>query len=157
MKIFAFVLVLIVLVSGMAQAEGTLGLYGDTGSGQMEENLDEVAMGRANWKKTLDTFYKDFKKKLAVAESEKGGMRQNDPTDTDIECPTCGRTMQIRTASTGVFLGCSGYALPPKERCKSTINLVRGDEVVSADEAEDEVFKSGQILSDKTILKIETH
>jgi DNA topoisomerase-1 len=34
--------------------------------------------------------------------------------------------MGIRTASTGVFLGCSGYALPPKERCKTTINL--GDE-----------------------------
>ena len=37
--------------------------------------------------------------------------------------------MQIRTAGTGVFLGCSGYALPPKERCKSTINLISGDEV----------------------------
>jgi DNA topoisomerase-1 len=46
--------------------------------------------------------------------------------------------MQIRTASTGVFLGCSGYGLPPKERCKSTINLVRGDDVVSADEGDDE-------------------
>ncbi|MGU3844880.1 topoisomerase DNA-binding C4 zinc finger domain-containing protein, partial [Vibrio diabolicus] len=45
---------------------------------------------------------------------------------TDIECPTCSRPMGIRTASTGVFLGCSGYALPPKERCKTTINL--GDE-----------------------------
>ena len=48
--------------------------------------------------------------------------------------------MQVRTASTGVFLGCSGYALPPKERCKQTINLVSGDEVVdvSADEEEEE-------------------
>ena len=43
----------------------------------------------------------------------KNAMRQNAPTDTDIECPKCGRHMQVRTASTGVFLGCSGYALPP--------------------------------------------
>lgn len=31
--------------------------------------------------------------------------------------------MQIRTGTTGVFLGCSGYNLPPKERCKGTLNL----------------------------------
>ena len=46
--------------------------------------------------------------------------------------------MQIRTASTGVFLSCSGYALPPKERCKATINLVSGDEAVAVDDEEGE-------------------
>ncbi len=114
---------------------------------QMEENLDEVAMGHANWKKTLDDFYKTFKKKLTAAQSETGGMRQNDPTDTDIECPECSRHMQIRTASTGVFLGCSGYALPPKERCKSTINLIRGDEVISADDSEDDESEALRLRS----------
>src|SRR5690606_28998204 len=28
---------------------------------------------------------------------------------------------------------CSGYALPPKERCKETVNLIPGDEVVAVD------------------------
>jgi len=42
--------------------------------------------------------------------------------------------MQVRTASTGVFLGCSGYNLPPKERCKETVNLVTGDQVARADD-----------------------
>jgi DNA topoisomerase-1 len=65
-------------------------------------------------------------------------MRANDPVTTDVDCPTCGRKMQIRTGSTGVFLGCSGYALPPKERCTKTINLVHGDEVVSTDEDDEE-------------------
>lgn len=51
-------------------------------------------------------------------------MRPNQMVLTSIDCPTCGRKMGIRTASTGVFLGCSGYALSPKERCKTTINLV---------------------------------
>jgi DNA topoisomerase-1 len=64
-------------------------------------------------------------------------MRSNSPTDTDIACPKCGRPMQIRTASTGVFLGCSGYALPKKEQCKSTINLVSGDEVESVEGTEE--------------------
>jgi DNA topoisomerase-1 len=45
--------------------------------------------------------------------------------------------MTIRTAGTGVFLGCSGYALPPKERCKCTVNLVSGDEAVSVDADEE--------------------
>ena len=46
--------------------------------------------------------------------------------------------MMIRTASTGVFLGCSGYSLPPKERCKSTMNLVPGNEIAEDDEGESE-------------------
>lgn len=100
----------------------------------MEEQLDEVAEGHKDWKQLLDNFYKEFQLKLEVAERKEGGMRENQPTETDIDCPKCGRPMQIRTASTGVFLGCSGYALPPKERCKSTINLVPGDEAVSIDE-----------------------
>ena len=32
-----------------------------------------------------------------------------------------------------MFLGCSGYALPPKERCTHTLNLIPGDEVVDVD------------------------
>ena len=46
--------------------------------------------------------------------------------------------MQVRNGSTGVFLGCSGYALKPKERCKQTINLIRGEEVVDVDDEEGE-------------------
>lgn len=103
----------------------------------MEEQLDEVAEGKQDWKKLLNNFFSGFQSKLEKAESAEGGMRANEPTGTDIECPKCGRDMQIRTASTGVFLGCSGYALPPKERCKSTINLISGDEVISVD-ADDE-------------------
>jgi len=104
----------------------------------MEEKLDEIAEDKQNWKQVLDQFYKDFTAQLDNAQAVGEGMRANDPTETDIECPTCSRHMQVRTASTGVFLGCSGYALPPKERCKSTINLVRGDEVASVDDEEGE-------------------
>ncbi|WP_373191291.1 type I DNA topoisomerase [Halomonas sp.] len=103
---------------------------------RMEDGLDEVAQGERNWRALLDAFYAKFKKELEEAESEEG-MRPNQPVPTDIDCPTCGRKMQIRTASTGVFLGCSGYNLPPKERCKTTIDLLPGDEAVAADAGED--------------------
>ncbi|EGU38125.1 DNA topoisomerase I [Vibrio ichthyoenteri ATCC 700023] len=95
---------------------------------KMEQKLDQVAVGDANWKSVLDNFFTDFTGDLEKAELDEdvGGMKPNHIVYTDIECPTCSREMGIRTASTGVFLGCSGYALPPKERCKTTINL--GDE-----------------------------
>ncbi|MEH6388297.1 MAG: type I DNA topoisomerase [Pseudomonas profundi] len=108
--------------------------YGFTA--RMEESLDDVAQGDVPWKQVLDDFYTDFRQKLgaAAAADEGKGMRANLPTPTDIACTNCGRPMMIRTASTGVFLGCSGYALPPKERCKETVNLVPGNEVAADDE-----------------------
>jgi len=105
---------------------------------RMEESLDDVAEGSADWKALLDQFYADFSGKLEEAQGDENGMRPNSPTETDIACPDCARPMMIRTASTGVFLGCSGYSLPPKERCKCTINLVSGDEVVSVDGDDEE-------------------
>ncbi|KXI23757.1 type I DNA topoisomerase [Photobacterium sanguinicancri] len=95
---------------------------------RMEGNLDKIAEGEKNWKQVLDQFFSDFTAELEKAELDEGegGMKPNNIVETDIECPTCSRPMGIRTASTGVFLGCTGYALPPKERCKTTINL--GDE-----------------------------
>ncbi len=112
---------------------------------QLEGQLDQIADGEADWREVLDTFYGDFSGKLTRAQAEKGGMRPNVPTNTDIPCSVCGRPMQVRTGSTGVFLGCSGYALPPKERCTHTLNLIPGDEAVDVDsdsEAESRLLRS---------------
>lgn len=123
--------------------------YGFTAS--MEESLDQIADGNLEWNTLLDEFYLGFSKKLAQAQSAEGGMRGNLPTETDIECAKCSRNMQIRTGSTGVFLGCSGYALPPKERCKHTMNLVSGDEALDI-EADDEA--ESKLLLNKQRCKI---
>ena len=95
---------------------------------RMEAKLDSIAEGSITWTQVLDDFFNDFTTDLDKADLDEseGGMTPNKIVETNIECPTCSRPMGIRTASTGVFLGCSGYALPPKERCKTTINL--GDE-----------------------------
>ncbi|MGF1698931.1 type I DNA topoisomerase [Photobacterium makurazakiensis] len=100
---------------------------------RMEGNLDKIAEGEASWKGVLDNFFSDFTSELEKAELDEaeGGMKPNNIVITDIKCPTCERPMGIRTASTGVFLGCSGYALPPKERCKTTINLGDEDGIVN--------------------------
>lgn len=119
----------------------------------LEAQLDKISEGEAEWLGVLNEFYGDFQGKLKTASSA-DGMRANDPTDTEVECPTCGRPMQIRTGSTGVFLGCSGYALPPKERCTATLNLIPGDEVVDADA--DEEGESRLLLSKRKCAKCST-
>ncbi|MCG7367910.1 type I DNA topoisomerase [Pantoea sp. ACRSH] len=105
----------------------------------MEDSLDRVANNQAEWKGVLDNFFSDFTQQLDKAEKdpEEGGMQPNQMVLTSIDCPACGRKMGIRTASTGVFLGCSGYALPPKERCKQTINLIPENEVLNVLEGDD--------------------
>lgn len=133
--------------------------YGFTAG--MEEILDEIADGGRHWKDVLDEFYRDFVAKLESAQGEGsgkqavGGMRANLPTDTDIDCPTCGRPMQIRTGSTGVFLGCSGYSLPPKERCTATLNLLPGEEAVAVN-ADDEEAEAKELRNKKRCPKCST-
>ncbi|MBE8594990.1 type I DNA topoisomerase [Xenorhabdus sp. BG5] len=106
---------------------------------RMEDQLDHVANNEANWKGVLDEFFSNFSDQLDVAskEPDEGGMRPNPMVITSIECPTCSRPMGIRTATTGVFLGCSGYALSPKERCKQTINLIPENEILNVLEGDD--------------------
>ncbi len=102
----------------------------------LEDKLDHVAEGDTDWKDVLDNFYGDFKKKVEHAK-DADGMRPNDPTDVpDVHCDLCDRPMQLRTGSTGVFLGCTGYNLPPKERCKGTKNLMPVEAFANLDEAE---------------------
>ena len=107
---------------------------------EMEQRLDDIAEDKVNWKEALDRFYADFKANLENAElpPETGGMRSNTMVMTDITCPKCERHMGIRTASTGVFLGCSGYNLPPKERCTQTMNLMPGEEAIKVDDDSEE-------------------
>lgn len=120
-----------IVTDSLTQSFSELMNFGFTA--EMEQELDEIAEGKIDWKHVLDEFYKKFTGQLENADKpfEDGGMRPNEPVETDIVCPTCGRNMAIRTGSTGVFLGCTGYSLPPKERCTTTLNLTSGEEAVS--------------------------
>ncbi|MGP5214793.1 type I DNA topoisomerase [Psychrobacter immobilis] len=124
----------------------------------LEDKLDHVAEGDTDWKDVLDNFYGDFKTTLDRAK-EKDGMRPNDPTDVpDVHCDLCDRPMQLRTGSTGVFLGCTGYNLPPKERCKGTKNLMPVEAFANLDEAEgdDEAAEVRDLMEKKRCPKCST-
>ncbi len=97
---------------------------------EMEKRLDEVAVGDKEWLEVLNDYHHDLVVNLDSASKEDGGMQPNQAIMTDIPCDACGRPMTIRVAGTGTFLGCSGYALPPKERCRNTMNLISDENTV---------------------------
>lgn len=122
----------------------------------LEDKLDHVADGDQNWKTVLNEFYGDFKNKLNHAKQQ-DGMRPNDPTNVpDVHCDLCSRPMQIRTGSTGVFLGCTGYNLPPKERCKGTKNLMHVDSFGNLAAADDDTAEVKALMEKKRCPKCAT-
>ncbi len=96
---------------------------------KLEDQLDDIAQGTADWEQSLDDFYGHFEKTLHDAErpAEDGGMPENHPIETKMICPECGKHhMAIQSGKTGVFLSCLGYydkSVPASERCKKTLNL----------------------------------
>ena len=123
----------------------------------MEETLDTIAAGNKVWKKTLDEFYQDLTKRLEKAELpvEDGGMDNVKSVEMDMICPQCNvNKMMIRNSSMGTFLGCSGFSLPPKERCKHTMNLIPGDEIEAVDK--DDEAESRNLLLKKRCPKCES-
>ena len=86
----------------------------------MEEKLDEVGDGRADWQKVLGDFYSDFDSTLRRVEQELEGQRFKVPDEeTDIVCENCGRKMVIKLGRFGKFLACPGFP-----ECKNTKRLV---------------------------------
>ena len=89
----------------------------------MEKELDRISLGEKQWKDVLNVFYDDFAQRFVRAADSDTGMRKNLPIASDLPCPECQRDLMIRTASSGMFLGCSGYSLPKAERCEQTLSL----------------------------------
>ena len=72
----------------------------------MEENLDEIAEGKMDYKKTLRDFYNDFEPAVKEAFSE---MEKKAPEQTGEDCPECGSPLVIRKGKYGEFVACSNY------------------------------------------------
>ncbi len=72
----------------------------------MEENLDEIAEGKMDYKKTLREFYNDFEPAVKAAFSE---MEKKAPEQTGETCPECGSPLVIRKGKYGEFTACSNY------------------------------------------------
>ncbi|MFB0527980.1 MAG: type I DNA topoisomerase [bacterium] len=90
----------------------------------MEENLDEIALGRKEWVEVLNNFYQPFKRTLNVAYKN---MKKIKPQVTKETCPKCRSAMVIRIGRYGKFLACSSFP-----RCRYTVPLdEQGNKIVT--------------------------
>ena len=101
----------------------------------MEENLDEIALGKREWDEVLNDFYQPFKRTLSIAYER---MTKIKPQVTQETCPKCGSTMVIRFGRFGKFLACSSFP-----RCRYTVPLDEKGKKIVAQITEEKCPKCG--------------
>ncbi len=84
----------------------------------IEEKLDGVEEGRADWKELIANFYPGFKESVDEARSKLTRIKVKDE-ETDVICEKCGRNMVIKMGPHGRFLACPGFP-----ECRNTKPLV---------------------------------
>ncbi|HGK6569461.1 TPA: type I DNA topoisomerase [Streptococcus agalactiae] len=79
-----------------------------TFTAEMEGKLDEVEIGKEQWQKIIDEFYKPFEKELAKAETEMEKIQIKDEP-AGFDCELCGSPMVIKLGRYGKFYACSNF------------------------------------------------
>jgi DNA topoisomerase-1 len=74
----------------------------------MEDDLDHIEEGNVDWVKILDSFYKQFEKRLDVAEEQMKEIEIQDEVSDEL-CEKCGRHLVYKMGRFGKFLACSGF------------------------------------------------
>jgi len=74
----------------------------------MEDDLDKIAEGQADWVKVMDTFYRPFAVKVQKAQAEMP-VTKSGPEPIGRTCPQCGKDLVIRFGRFGKFISCSGF------------------------------------------------
>ena len=94
---------------------------------QMEDSLDEIAVGKKEWQPLISNFYHPFKKNL---EEKEAVLSKKEITEekSDYVCEKCGKPMVIKMGRFGKFLACTGYP-----DCKNTKQL-KSDGKIEAEE-----------------------
>jgi len=80
----------------------------DTFTADMEDKLDLIAEGKAEYLKTLKDFYGPFLKEVKSKDKIDKVNNFGEANKKDI-CPTCGGPMIIKLGKTGKFLSCAKY------------------------------------------------
>lgn len=81
----------------------------------MEDNLDRIEEGKAEWVDILSDFWGDFETTLKKAEIEMRNVKKEQEVVTEKTCELCGGKMIIKTSRYGTkFLGCENFP-----RCRS--------------------------------------
>ncbi|WIY59892.1 type I DNA topoisomerase [Bacillus arachidis] len=85
----------------------------------MEQSLDEVEEGKANWVKIVNDFYVGFEPRLEKAEKEMREVEiKDEPAGED--CELCGHPMVFKMGKYGKFMACSNFP-----DCRNTKPIVK--------------------------------
>ena len=85
---------------------------------KIENEFDEIADGKEQWKKMIREFYGPFKKELDKVEKNLEHVEIEEEV-SDIPCEKCGRMMVYKYGRYGKFLACPGYP-----ECKNTKPII---------------------------------
>ena len=87
----------------------------------IENQFDEIAEGKEEWKKMIREFYGPFAKELEKVEKELEHVKLEDEV-SDVQCEKCGRMMVYKYGRYGKFLACPGY--PECKNAKPIIQTI---------------------------------
>ena len=73
---------------------------------EMEGKLDKVEIGKEQWQKVIDEFFKPFQKELEKAEEGIEKIQIKDEP-AGFDCDLCGHPMVIKLGRYGKFYACS--------------------------------------------------
>ena len=74
---------------------------------RMEDQLDDIAEGKLEWRPMLAEFYTPFEQQLNRAQQTIERVQQEE--EIGRACPVCGKPLVIRYGKFGKFIGCSDY------------------------------------------------
>ena len=80
----------------------------DTFTAEMEDELDDIAIGRRGYEKTLRDFYTPFKKDVRSKEKLDKATTLGD-APAEFKCPVCHGDMSIKLGKNGRFLSCKRF------------------------------------------------
>ena len=84
----------------------------------IENQFDEIAEGKEEWKKVIKDFYKPFIEEVEKVEKELEHVELQDEV-SDVVCEKCGKLMVYKIGRFGKFLACPGFP-----ECKNTKAIV---------------------------------
>ncbi|HEO4074530.1 TPA: type I DNA topoisomerase [Streptococcus agalactiae] len=109
-----------------------------TFTAEMEGKLDEVEIGKEQWQKIIDEFYKPFEKELAKAETEMEKIQIKDEP-AGFDCELCESPMVIKLGRYGKFYACSNFP-----ECHNTKAITKEIGVICP------ICQKGQVIERKT-------
>lgn len=105
---------------------------------EMESKLDEVEVGKEEWQKVIDQFYKPFEKEVIKAEEQMEKIQIKDEP-AGFDCDICGHPMVIKLGRYGKFYACSNFP-----DCHNTKAITKEIGVICP------ICQKGQVIERKT-------